>query len=110
MPSFVSMVTKAKPRGRPDSRSVGMATSDTVPYCEKSSRISFSVALHARLPTYILLFIRFLTARTICCFFDCSRTSGFKSPPEPYDSPDDPPRLELTGILASALLNPSGQG
>ena len=43
--------TKPKPRERPVSRSVMILTFSTAPYCSKSWRRSFSVAVNARLPT-----------------------------------------------------------
>jgi len=48
----VAMVTKAKPRGRPDSRSTGSLTSMTVPCAENRSCRSVSLVVKARLPTY----------------------------------------------------------
>src|SRR6266850_760186 len=45
-------VTKPKPRDRPVSRSLRMATSVTLPCWEKRSRRSFSVVSKERFPTY----------------------------------------------------------
>ena len=64
MASGVSIVTKANPRGRPLSRSIGRKMSETVPYWEKSSRMSESEAEKGRLPTYILVFIALLGSIT----------------------------------------------
>jgi hypothetical protein len=33
----------------------------------------------------------FESLRTVCCFEDCSRIPGFKSPPNPEDSRDNLP-------------------
>jgi RNA polymerase sigma factor (sigma-70 family) len=49
--SGVPMVTKAKPRGRPVSRSVGMATSRTSPNAANSVSTASAVVLNERLPT-----------------------------------------------------------
>src|SRR5690348_5633094 len=58
--SVVPMVTNAKPRGRPVSRSVTRWTSLTVPNCSHAVRTPSAVVLNERFPTYRRVFIAFL--------------------------------------------------
>jgi hypothetical protein len=53
--SVFDISTKAKPRGRPVSRSVINETFSTVPWAENNVRTESSVALKGKFPTYSLV-------------------------------------------------------
>lgn len=68
MPSRLLMETKQKPRGRPLSRSMIMATSLTSPNWLNSSRISASDASKERFPTYIFVLLILFIVLPDCLF------------------------------------------
>ncbi len=94
--SGVSMLTKANPRGRPLSRSIGRKTSVTPPNWAKRSRRSTSVALKGRFPTYIFVFISVITEWSLN--FDQPEPSPTKH------SPDELLDLTLKQVDAAKVL------
>lgn len=82
--SGLSIVTNPKPRECPVARSVTRWISVTRPHSEKSSRISSSVVLNGRFPTYNLAFMELeLSDVDLACPF--SAGPGKTTVPPPKD-------------------------
>ncbi len=93
---------------RPEVRSVGMLTSRTSPWAEKRLRTSSSVAVHGRLPTYILVFI-VLVLGPLLASWTVPELPGFKSLTNTTFIRVTYHAFDWTAVLAAAASSSSGR-